>query len=288
MSRASVSNTTSREIRLMRNKTVLITGSTDGIGQRCASDLAKSGMTVLIHGRNPDRGNVVVEQIKKSTGNDHIEFFGADFTSLKQVRQLAATIQQKHPSLDVLVNNAGTYMRSRQLSEDGFELTFAVNHLAPFVLTDLLLNQLKRNAPAKIINVSSMAHQSARLDMQNLQGEKGFDPYGAYAVSKLANLLFTYELANRLRGTNVTVNALHPGVIATKLLRAGFGSLGGRPVEDGAARILHLVSTQEIENVTGKYFVDDKEQKSSPQSLDSDLQKQFWALSEKLTGISTE
>jgi NAD(P)-dependent dehydrogenase (short-subunit alcohol dehydrogenase family) len=272
----------------MSKRTILITGSTDGIGQQCALDLARQRMTVLLHGRNPSRGHAVAEHIKKLTGNDRIEFFVADFASLEQVRQLATSIQQKYPSLDVLVNNAGIYVRSRQMTEDGFEVTFGVNHLAPFLLTNLLLDVLKKNAPSRIINVSSMAHQSAHLDLDNLQAEKRFDAYGAYAASKLANLLFTYEFADRLRGTGVSVNALHPGVIATKLLRAGFGSMGGRPVEDGAARVAYLVNAPGIENVSGKYFVDDREQTSSPQSRDTTLQKQFWSLSEQLTGLTAQ
>jgi NAD(P)-dependent dehydrogenase (short-subunit alcohol dehydrogenase family) len=272
----------------MNNKVILVTGSTDGIGKQTALDFARKGATVLLHGRNPSLGKTVLEQIKKTSQNDNVSLFIADFTSLKRVRRLADEILDKHSKLDVLVNNAGVYMRDRQLTEDGYEVTFAVNHLAPFLLTNLLLDLLKKNAPSNIVNVSSMAHQGARLDLNDLHGEKRFDPYDAYAKSKLANLLFTYELASRLRDSGVTVNALHPGVIATKMLRAGFGSMGGRPVEDGAARIAYLIDTPGVESMSGKYFVDDKEQTSSSQSRDEKLQKQFWALSEKLVGLSKE
>jgi Dehydrogenases with different specificities (related to short-chain alcohol dehydrogenases) len=272
----------------LKNKVILITGSTDGIGKQCALELARKGATVLLHGRNPSLGKTVLEQSSSDLQNDKLGLFVADFASLKQVRRLADEILDKHTKLDVLVNNAGVYMRDRQLTEDGFEVTFGVNHLAPFLLTNLLLDLLKKSAPSKIINVSSMVHQNAPFDFHNLQGEKRFDAYDAYSTSKLANLLFTYVLANRLHNSGVTVNALHPGVIATKMLRAGFGSMGGRPVEDGAARIEYLIETPGIENASGKYFVNDKEQTSSPHSRDEKLQKQFWALSEKMVGLSKE
>ncbi len=277
-----------RESVLLENRVILVTGSTDGIGKQCALELAKKGATVLLHGRNPLLGKTVLEQIKKASQNDKIGLFVADFASLKQVRRLATEILEKHTRLDVLVNNAGVYMHDRQLTEDGFEVTFGVNHLAPFLLTNLLLDMIKKSAPSKIVNVSSMVHQNARLDFHNLQGEKRFDAYDAYSLSKLGNLLFTYELAHRLHNSGVTVNALHPGVIATKMLKAGFGSMGGRSVEDGAARIEYLIETLGIENVSGKYFVNDKEQTSSPHSRDEKFQKQFWALSEKMVGLSKD
>ena len=277
-----------RESVLLENRVILVTGSTDGIGKQCALELAKKGATVLLHGRNPLLGKTVLEQIKKASQNDKIGLFVADFASLKQVRRLATEILEKHTRLDVLVNNAGVYMHDRQLTEDGFEVTFGVNHLAPFLLTNLLLDMIKKSAPSKIVNVSSMVHQNARLDFHNLQGEKRFDAYDAYSLSKLGNLLFTYELASRLHNSGVTVNALHPGVIATKMLKAGFGSMGGRSVEDGAARIEYLIETLGIENVSGKYFVNDKEQTSSPHSRDEKFQKQFWALSEKMVGLSKD
>jgi NAD(P)-dependent dehydrogenase (short-subunit alcohol dehydrogenase family) len=278
----------STKVFQMDNRVILITGSTDGIGKQAALELARKGATVLLHGRNPSLVKTVLEQTKKQSQNDNVDLFVADFASLKQVRRFADEVRNKYAKLDVLVNNAGVYMRDRQLTEDRFEMTFAVNHLAPFLLTNLLLDLLKRSAPSKIINVSSMAHQGARLDLNDLQAEKHFEAYGAYSKSKLANLLFTYELAQRLNKSGVTVNALHPGVIATKMLKAGFGSMGGRPVEDGAARITYLVNSPGIENVSGKYFVNDKEQISSSESRDAKLQQQFWSLSDKMVGISLE
>lgn len=270
----------------MDSKVILITGSTDGIGRQTALELAKTGATVLVHGRNASLGKTVLEEIRKHSQNDNLELFIADFASLKQVRRLADEIHKKHPRLDVLVNNAGVYMRQRQLTEDGFEMTFAVNHLAPFLLTNLLQDLLKKSAPSKIINVSSMAHQGARFDLGDLQGEASFEPYDAYSRSKLANLLFTYELARRLENSGVTVNALHPGVIATKMLKASFGSFGGRSVEEGAARIAYLINTPGIKKISGRYFVNNKEQMSSPISRDEKLQKQFWTVSEKMVELS--
>ena len=268
----------------MNEITVLITGSTDGIGQECALQHAWSGARVLLHGRNPSRGQAVLEHIRKATGNKLVELFLADFTSLKQVRGLAVEVSARYPRIDVLVNNAGTYMRERQLTEDGFETTFAVNHLAPYLLTTLLLGTLKAGQGSRIVNVSSMVHQNAGWDFNNLQGEKRYDAYAAYSLSKLANLLFTYELSRRLDGSGVTVNALHPGVIATKLLRAGFGSVGGGTVKEGADRIMFLSTSSSVEGVSGKYFVSDVERTSSPDSRDEKLQKELWTLSEKLTG----
>jgi len=271
----------------METKIILITGSTDGIGRQAALELAKTGVTVLVHGRSATRGKIVLEQIRRESRNDNLGLFIADFASLKQVRQMADEIVQKHARLDVLVNNAGIYMKQRQLTEDGFETTFAVNHLAPFLLTNLLLNLLKQSAPSKIINVSSMAHQGSRLDFDNLQGEKHYAPYEAYSTSKLANLLFNYELARRLDNTGVTVNALHPGVIATKMLKASFGSFGGSPVEEGATRIAYLIGNPATETVSGKYFLKDKEQTSSPLSRDKELQQRFWQFSERLVELNS-
>lgn len=272
----------------MKNNVILVTGSTDGIGKQTALELARTGAKVLLHGRNPARGNAVLDEIKEHSKNENLRLFIADFASLSQVRRFAEKVYDNEERLDVLVNNAGIYMRDRQLTEDGFETTFAVNHLAPFLLTNLLLDLLKKSAPARIINVSSMAHEGVRLDFDDLQGKKRYAPYDAYSKSKLANLLFTYELARRLDNSGVTVNALHPGVIATKMLRSSFGSFGGQPVKEGAARIAYLIDAPGTEKFSGKYFVNDKEQKSSSISLDVKLQQKFWKLSEEMVGRSAE
>ncbi len=267
----------------VKNKTILITGSTDGIGRQTALDLAQTGATILLHGRNSARGERVLHAIKKATGNNRIELFIADLASLNQVRILAEQVHQKHESLDVLINNAGVYETTRKISQDGFERTFAVNHLAPFLLTHLLLDLLKKGAPSRIINVSSMAHASS-IDFENLQGEKHYGGYKAYALSKLCNILFTYKLARRLEGTGVAANCLHPGVITTKLLKAGWG-VGGNPVTEGSKNSVYLATASELDNVTGKYFMNRKQTKSSGVSYNQEIQKKLWHISEQLTGI---
>ena len=269
----------------MKDKVILITGATDGIGRQTALELARLGARVLVHGRSEARCRAVVDEIRQRTGNERVEYFVADFASLRQVREMAAQVKAKHDRLHVLINNAGIFLRERRLTEDGLETTFAVNHLAHFVLTHLLLDLLKASAPARIINVSSNTHQSAKVDFGNLQGEKRYDGYAAYALSKLGNVLFTYELAERLKGTGVTVNCLHPGVIATKMLRVGWGGGGGR-LEEGAETPVYLASSPEVENVTGKYFVRKRETPSSPASRDEKLRKEFWEVSERLAGIA--
>jgi retinol dehydrogenase-14 len=209
----------------------------------------------------------------------------ADFSSLQQVRELAEEIKESEERLDVLVNNAGLYEDSRQITQDGLEMTFQVNHLAPFLLTLLLLDLLFKSTPSRIVNVASTTHQSARVDFENLQGEKYYDGYSAYALSKLGNILFTYELARRLEGKGVTVNSLHPGSINTKLLHAGFSS-GGSNVSYGAQTPVYLATSPEVEGVTGKYFRHERETDSSSLSYDRDLQEKFWKVSEKLAKIN--
>lgn len=269
----------------MEGKVILVTGATDGIGKQTALELARLGATVLVHGRSLERGRAVVERIHAVTGHNKIELFVADLSSQRQVRELAAAVWAMHGRLDVLINNAGVYMKERHLTEDGFEVTFAVNHLAPFLLTNLLLDLLRASAPARVVTVSSVAHQRARVEFDNLQGEKRYDSYGAYALSKLGNVLFSYELAARLDGTGVTSNSLHPGVISTKLLRAGF-SRSGDSLEAGAATPVYLASSPVVATVTGKYFVDKRETRSAPATYDISLRARFWQVSALLTGLA--
>jgi NAD(P)-dependent dehydrogenase (short-subunit alcohol dehydrogenase family) len=198
---------------------------------------------------------------------------------------MAHELLQRFDRLDVLLNNAGVYMKTRQLTGDGLEMTFAVNHLAHFLLTHGLLTLLKKSAPSRIINVSSIAHTRAHVDPGNLQGERKFDPYGAYALSKLANILFTYGLAERLSGTGVSVNCLHPGVVSTKLLRAGFPSSSGISQSEGSETLVYLATNPGVGHISGAYFVDTKPQMSSAPSRDASLRRMFWTLSEELTGI---
>ncbi len=267
-------------------KTILITGATDGIGFQTALEIARRGHHVLVHGRHFARTEQAARKILLQNTNARVEPVSADFASLTQVRQLAHDVSTKHDRLDVLINNAGVYMARRVLTEDGFETTLQVNHLVHFMLTNLLLDLIKQSAPSRIINVSSGAHTSGRIEFDNLQGERGYDGYRAYAASKLANLLFTYELTERLRGTRVTANCLHPGVIETKLLRAGFNGGGAKP-ERGAETPVYLALAPEVENVTGKYFVNTRAADSSPASRDKKLRTHFWQVSEELVGAET-
>lgn len=266
----------------MKNKIVLITGSTDGIGKQTALDLLGMGATVIVHGRDVSRCEKTVKEIKKVTENHHIDFFVADFSAFRRVRGLAEEIKQKYDRLDVLINNAGVIENRRKLTEDGYEMTFVVNHLAYFLLTGLLLDLLKKSAPSRIVNVSSMTHSSS-IDVTDLQGEKYYSGYSAYSLSKLCNILFTYELARRLQGTGVTVNCLHPGVIDTKLLRTNFS--GRRPVSEGSKTSVYLATAPDLEKVTGKYFVDKKETRSASISYDSEMRNKLWEISEQMTGF---
>ena len=275
-----------------KGKTILITGATNGIGLVTARELARLGAQVTILSRNADKCAAVAESIKTETGSP-VEYIAADLSSLAGIMQAASDFKLRHTHLDVLVNNAGAMFTKRVLTADGYEMTFALNHLNYFLLTILLLDILKASAPARIVNVSSGAHMRASLDFNNLQGEKHFNGMQAYGQSKLANVLFTYELARRLEGTGVTVNALHPGFIATGFARnngalynIGMSLIGLfiRKPEQGAQTSIYLASSPEVEGVTGKYFVDCKPVQSNPLSYDRDLSEKLWQVSLELTG----
>jgi len=269
---------------MMNARIILVTGSTDGIGRQTAQKLARKGSVVLLHGRNPSKGQRVMEEISSVTGSDRLQFFLADLASQQQVHSLAEEIIESYDRLHVLINNAGTFQPERRLTEDGLETTFAVNYLAPFLLTRDLLPLLKKSAPSRIINVASIAHWDAQVDWNNLQGEMHYDAFDAYALSKLCIILFTYALAERLKGTRVTANCLHPGVIKTKLLQAGFGNHLGDAPEKGAETSVYLACSSEVKDVTGRYFEKCKPVRSSPLSYDRELRERLWRVSEKLTG----
>jgi len=272
----------------MKDKIVLITGSTDGIGKQTALELAQKGATILIHGRDLKRGKMVVDEIIQHTTNSNINLFISDFSSLKQVKKLAEKIKAKYDHLDVLINNAGVYMKKRISTEDGYEMTFQVNYLAHFFLTNILLDLINQGAPARIINISSMAHSSS-IDFNDLQSEKSYSAYGAYALSKLANILFTFKLAADLQNTRVTVNCLHPGVINTKLLREGFGSMG-EDVKVGSKTPIFLASSPQVKEITGKFYVNrfkgliPEEQRAAGIAYDKEVQEKLWEISIKLAG----
>ncbi|MGE5680191.1 MAG: SDR family oxidoreductase [Bacillota bacterium] len=268
----------------MAIKTILITGATDGIGKQTALELAGKGAEVLIHGRSPEKAQKAAIEIIDKTGNDKVKVYVADFSSLEDVRRMSEEIRRDHNYLDVLINNAGVYSNKRIITDDGFELTFQVNYLSHFLLTNLILDILKKSAPSRIINVSSVTHQSADFDIDNLQGEVNYSGYNAYSISKLCNLLFTFELAERLRNTGVTVNALHPGVIGTKLLFAGF-STAGADVKEGAETPVFLAAAKEVEDKTGKYFVRKRETRASSIAYNEKERKDLWDLSCRLTGL---
>ena len=279
----------------MKDKTCLITGATNGIGKAAAVQLAELGTTLVLVGRNPDKTGATVQQIKDQTGNQEIHSLVADLSSLQAIRGLADDFKAQYQRLDVLVNNAGALMLSRQETIDGIEMTFALNHLSYFLLTNLLLDLLKSSSPSRIVNVSSDSHHNALLDFEDLQIQKGYRGYKAYGRSKLANLLFTYEMARRLDGTGVTVNGLHPGLVATGFLATNNGLRGrvynffvrrvGRSVEKGARTITYLATSSDVESVTGGYFMDEGIVDSSPASYDKDDSLRLWQVSEELSGL---
>lgn len=268
----------------MKDKIILITGASDGIGKQTAIELAGKSAAIILHGRNKERLLKTQEEIFHLTNNSNINIFTADLSSLKQVRLAAEEIKSKFNRLDVLINNAGVYKKTRTITSDGFEETFAVNHLSHFLLSNLILDLLKQSDSPRIINVSSVAHTRAKLDFNNLNAQKEFDAYNAYAISKLANILFTYKLADQLKIDNITVNALHPGVISTKLLRAGF-NIDGASLKEGAATSVYLASSDEVRNITGRYFFNMEEIPSSDDSYNKEYQDLMWKASSQMVGL---
>ena len=262
--------------------TILVTGATDGLGRRVARELAAKGATVLLHGRNPERLEATLEELMSQVGSEKANSYLADLSSLAAVRDLADRILSKHDRLDVLVNNAGIIVRERRENEDGYELTFAVNYLSHFLLTRLLLPLLKDSAPARIVNVAS-AGQSP-LDFSNLMLERGYDAMKAYSQSKLAQVMFTFELAEHLRGTGVSVNALHPAsLMDTKMVQSTFG-YSMSTVEEGTEAVVRLAISPEIGGVTGRYFDGTREARANRQAYDPRVRNRLWVLSEELCG----
>jgi NAD(P)-dependent dehydrogenase (short-subunit alcohol dehydrogenase family) len=279
----------------MTGKTVLITGATNGIGKIAAIELARMGASVSIVARNRSKGQAVLEEIRRETNNVQIELFVADLSSMTEVRKLAQEFTAKHATLDVLLNNAGAFYSERKLSVDGFEMTFALNHMSYFLLTNLLLPTLKNTANARIVSVSSTAHLQGKLDFANLQGEQKFNGWKSYSDSKLENVLFTFALARRLAGSSVTTNCLHPGFVKTGFADGTSGlfpmvfsvlkNLFAITPEAGAKTMIHLASSPDVAGVTGKYFDKSKAVSSSAASLDQAVQEQLWAHSEQLAGL---
>ena len=262
-------------------KTILITGSTDGIGKQTALEIAQLGYEVILHGRNEIKGLLVKEDIIRQSGNEHVHYFNADLSDFTEISILAEKVKSDFGKLDVLLNNAGVMLKKRTILPNGFETTFMVNHLSYFALTLQLLDLIKESDEGRIVNVSSQA-QAGTMDFDNLNGEKYYDMYNAYALSKLENVLFTYKLARQLGDEKLTVNALHPGVISTKLLHIGWGS-GGSPIETGAKTTFFAATAEEVKYKMGQYFVNARERKSSAISYDKKIQDRLWEISLEYT-----
>ncbi len=278
-------------------RVVLVTGATNGIGKVTALELAKLGARVVIVGRDSARTQATANDIRDRSGQAAVDTLVADLSVMNEVRRLADTFKARYDRLDVLVNNAGAVFAQRRETDDGYEMTFALNHLSYFLLTNLLLDVLKASAPARIVNVSSGAHTSAKgINFDDIHSTKayGMGGFAAYSQSKLANILFTYELARRLAGTGVTANVLHPGFVATGFGRNSAGLMNrimgvlhrfALTPEEGARTTIYLASSPEVEGVTGQYFDKCRAVRSSRASYDEDAQRRLWALSEQMAGL---
>ncbi|MBI3558162.1 MAG: SDR family oxidoreductase [Deltaproteobacteria bacterium] len=275
-------------------KLCLITGANSGVGLATAMALAKNGARVVLACRDTQRGQAALETIRANTGSRKLELMLLDLGRLQSIRDFAAEFKKKHNRLDVLVNNAGAMLAKRTTTHDGFETTFGVNHLGPFLLTNLLLEVLKASHPARIVNVASGAHSFGWMDFGDLQGERFYLGFKAYSQSKLANIIFTCELAERLKGSGVTANCLHPGMVDSNFANPKAGSfhwLGKliRPlmvtIEQGADTAVYLATSPDVEGVSGKYFYKRKAVKSSRKSRSKSAANKLWAISEKLTGL---
>jgi NAD(P)-dependent dehydrogenase (short-subunit alcohol dehydrogenase family) len=278
----------------LTGRVCVVTGATRGIGRATAEGLAALGASLVLVCRREEDGAEVAEGITAS-GARTPDIVLCDLSSQASIRSAASDIVRKHPRIKVLINNAGVLLRSREVSVDGHEMQLAVNHLAYFLLTNLLLEALKAAAPSRIVNVSSGAHQGGRIDFDSIQSERRYDPIRVYSMTKLANILFTHELARRLEGTGVTVNAVHPGVIATRLLSnyldvpltatSAARSFGGNP-ERGAETSIYLAASPEVEGISGGYFVNRQESRSSAASYDEAAARRLWDVSARLTGLA--
>lgn len=278
----------------MRGKICLVTGANSGIGKETALGLARMGATVVLVSRDPEKGRATMEEIMARSDNDTVDLILADLSSQAAVRELATSFEDQYECLHVLINNAAIIPPKRTTTIDGLETQFAVNHLAPFLLTNLLIDKMKACAPARIINVSSKAHRDGKIDFNDLQSEKKYIKLGweQYSNTKLANILFTNVLAEQLNGTGVTANSLHPGVVWTRLWR-GFprilfplAKLVFNPVEEGAQTLLYLATSPEVEGVTGKYFKDSMPVEAAPQAYVQGTAQRLWQVSVELTSLS--
>src|SRR5713101_1235777 len=279
----------------MKDKVVLVTGANSGIARAASLALAKMGATVVMVARNKERGETARSEIVKESQNDSVDLLFADLSSLESVRQLATEFQRKYSKLHVMINNAALFNQTRHVTLDGYEDTFATNYLAPFLLTNLQLDLLKASAPSRIINVSSVGHYSGHINFDDLNLEKEYGGWKAYGQSKLALVLFTHELAKKLQGTDVTVNAVHPGTVATNIWARPLGPAGFimalpklfmTSPEQGAETIVYLASSPDARGLNGEYLEKLKVKKSSDESYNEEIAQRLWDVSAKLTHLS--
>ncbi|MFA9555744.1 SDR family oxidoreductase [Evansella sp. AB-rgal1] len=279
----------------MKKKIMLVTGANSGIGQATALEFAKQNAHVVMLCRNEEKGRIAQQQIIEESGNNNIDLHICDFSNLDDVRKFASIFNKTYDHLHVLVNNAAVITTKRQETKDGYELQFGVNHLAPFLLTNLLLDKMKESVPARIINVSSGAYKVGNIAFDDLQSQKKYKTFKVYGQSKLANILFTYELARRLEGSGVTVNCLHPGAVSTNLgvdRKTGFGKTIVRMLKpffqtptEGARTSIYLATSDEVKGISGKYFVHQKEETTHKKTHNKEIAAKLWVVSEKLVGL---
>ena len=276
----------------MRGLTCLITGATDGIGKETAIELAKKGCNLILIGRNKEKGEKVVEEIRKVADSYvDIDYFTADLMLMKEVSRVADEVSRKYPKIDVLLNNVGAYFAFRDVTEEGFERTFALNHLGYFLMTKKLLPLVEKSDYKRIVNVSSSAHYGIDFEFDNMNGEKKYSGFDIYKRSKLANVMFTYELAKRIEGTGITANCLHPGFVSTNfgknnnflwrnVIRVAMW-LTAISVKDGAKTSIHLACSDEVKDITGRFFANSQIKKGSSKAKNEEHNRKLWELSEE-------
>jgi len=276
----------------MKGRTCLITGATDGIGKESAIELAKKGYNLILIGRNKEKGNKVTEEIRKIAEDIDIDYFTADLMLMKEVARVADEVRAKYDKIDILINNVGAYFAFRGTTEEGFERTFALNHLGYFLLTEKLLDLVQASGYARIVNVSSSAHYGIDFEFDNIHGEKKYKGFDAYKKSKLANVMFTYELAKRIEKKGITANCLHPGFVATKFgnnnnflwrFFIGFAKMMmAISVNDGAKTTVYLACSDEVENTTGRFFANCEVKKGSSKAKNEEHNQKLWKVSERM------